>query len=449
MFSIENLLFQGENERVEFKQSFDKETIETITSFANTKGGVICIGIKDDATVCGVALGKESIQNYINQIKNSTEPSLIANIDQITIKDKTVLYIKIDEFPVKPVSFKGKYYKRVSNSNHQMRLTEISNMHLQSLQLSWDAYESVGIRYEDLDTDKIDTFIKKVNETKRFRLVDDRVVNLVKLNLLKELKPTNASKLLFAKEQTLYNIHIGRFKTPSMIIDDKMIKETLFEAVEKTMMYIISHIKVAFEFTGEVSRIEIFEYPIKALRELVLNAIVHRDYTSPIDTQIKIFDKKITIFNPGRLYGDITIAKLKTDSYQAQTRNKLIAEAFYLTGDIEKYGSGYIRVREEIASYSTMKFEYEEMGNGYLVSISYKEQKTTLKTTPKTTPKTTKEKLIEYIKENKNITREELALNLDISINGVKQHILNLKKENRLERVGGRKNGEWRVLLCD
>ena len=136
----------------------------------------------------------------------------------------------------------------------------------------------------------------------------------------------------------------------------------------------------AFEFTGEIQRTEIMEYPIEAIRELVINAIIHRDYTSPIDTQIKIFDNYITIFNPGLLYGDITIEKLKTDTYQAQTRNKLIAEAFYLTKDIEKYGSGYIRVREEISYYPTMKFEYEEMGNGYLVTVSYDRQKLVTKT---------------------------------------------------------------------
>jgi hypothetical protein len=70
-----------------------------------------------------------------------------------------------------------------------------------------------------------------------------------------------------------------------------------------------------------------------------------RDYTSPVDIQIKIFDQSISFFNPGKLYGDLTIEKLKRDDYQSRTRNRLIAEAFYLTRDIEKYGSGFIRVR--------------------------------------------------------------------------------------------------------
>ena len=319
-----SVIKNGENKTIEFKASFQKEVIESVVAFANSNGGKIIIGLDDS----------------------------------------------VDEFPIKPVGFKGKYYKRAHNSNHQMSLTEISNMHLQSLGLSWDAYESADSVYEDLDIEKIDKFFAKVNESGRFRLVGSREQNLQKLNLLKNNKPTNAAKLLFAKEQTWYNIHIGRFKTPSMILDDKMLRLTLFEAVEETIYYILSHIKVAFEFTGEIERTEIFEYPKKALRELVLNAIVHRDYTSPIDIQIKIFDNSITFFNPGKLYGDMTVEKLATDNYQAQTRNKLVAEAFYLTNDIEKYGSGYIRIRDEIANYPTMSLAYEEMGNGYLVTLS-------------------------------------------------------------------------------
>lgn len=148
-----------------------------------------------------------------------------------------------------------------------------------------------------------------------------------------------------------YNIHIGRFKTPSTIIDDRMIRATLFDAVEECMKYILSHMKVAFEFTGEIQRNEIFEYPLSAIRELVLNAVVHRDYTSPGDIQIKIFDKSVTFFNPGTLYDGLTVEQLKKDHYQSRIRNMLIAEAFYLTKVIEKYGSGYVRVRNEIAKY--------------------------------------------------------------------------------------------------
>jgi len=113
-----------------------------------------------------------------------------------------------------------------------------------------------------------------------------------------------------------------------------------------------------------------------------------------------------------------------------------------LTRDIEKYGTGYIRVRQELAAYPTMSFDYEESGDGYFVSVNYREQKTV--TTPKTTPKT-RERLLELIGRNSRVTREELAQQLGISINGVKQHILKLKKEGVLERIGGNRVGSWRI----
>ncbi len=445
--TIKSIISSGESLTTEFKQSFDKEAIETVSAFANTKGGYLIIGIKDNGTISGVTIGNESTQNYINQIKNATEPSLIVDIEVLKIDDKTILAIKVDEFPIKPVSFKGKYFKRVQNSNHQLNLTEISNMHLESLQLSWDAYEARDTSLEELDFDKIDRFFAKIKASGKFKLSDDRMQNLLKLNLIKDNKPTNAAKLLFAKEQTIYNIHIGRFKTPTMIIDDKMLKLPLYEAVEETMHIIISHIKVAFEFTGEISRNEIFEYPKKALRELVLNAIIHRDYTSPIDIQIKIFDQQITIFNPGRLYGNMTIEKLKTDNYQAQTRNKLIAEAFYLTDDTEKYGSGYARVREEIASYPTMKLEYEEMGNGYLVTISYEKQKISSDVNGGVNGGVNGvvNELLEFIKNNPNLRANEISEHTKTPLRTIQRWLKQLKDKNKIKFIGSPKNGGYVV----
>ncbi len=228
---------------------------------------------------------------------------------------------------------------------------------------------------QQLSKQKISRFLKRVKQGGRFKAEGEQSAVLEKLGYLKGGVPTHAAVILFGKNDPPYSLHIGRFKTPSMIIDDRMIRGTLFEAAEEAMQFIISHLKVAFEITGKIQRNEIFEYPVSALRELLLNAVVHRDYTSPTDIQIKIFDNAITFFNPGKLYGGLTIEELKTDSYQSRTRNKLIAEAFYLTHDIEKYGSGYLRVRREIAEYPTMTFDYRESGDGYLARLEYSEQR--------------------------------------------------------------------------
>ena len=443
---IQRLIAQGESDVLEFKTSFGKDVIETLCAFANHRGGTVLVGVSDEGGVVGTNYGNESLQVWVNEIKQSTTPPIIPDVEMIAIHKKSIVIFRVSEFPVKPVAFRDRYFKRVANSNHRLSLTEIANIHIQSLQLSWDAYPDDQATAKDLSPRKMKTFLKRVKEGGRFKGEGNWQVILEKLGYLKNRIPTHAAMILFAKNDPPYQLHIGRFKTPSTIVDDRMIRGTLFEVVEEAMRFIISHLKVAFEITGEIQRREIFDYPVPALRELLLNAVVHRDYTSPTDIQIKIFDNAITFFNPGRLYGDLTIEKLKTDCYQSRTRNKLIAEAFYLTRDIEKYGSGYIRVRREIADYPTMRFDYEESGDGYFVSVSYQQQKTvtTPKATPKATPKT-REQLLDLIVQNNRITRDELAQILEISVNGVKQHILKLKKDGLLARVGGHRFGVWQV----
>lgn len=139
-------------------------------------------------------------------------------------------------------------------------------MNLQSLQLSWDSYITPDKTIADLDSNKVNKFIQKVNTSGRFNMVDHWKQNLEKLKLISGNKITHAAWLLFSKENTSYNVHLGRFKTPSMIIDDKMFNGTLFEVVESTMNYLLGQIKVAFEITGKTTqRNEIFEYPLPAL----------------------------------------------------------------------------------------------------------------------------------------------------------------------------------------
>ena len=439
----------GENETVEFKSSFNNEVIETIVAFANAKGGQLFIGLSDEGTVRGVKIQPESIQKWINEIKTKTAPSIIPDAEIIEINEKTIVVLSINEYPIKPVSFKGRYYKRIKNANHLLSVNEISNLHTQSIQSSWDAFPHPLATLEDLDFIKVSQFIEKVNNGGRFSLPNNAIDALNKLKLIQNHKPVHAALLLFAKNNFNHNIHVGRFKTPTMILDDKMLKGDLFSLVEDTIRYIIGQIKVAFEISGQTSqRTEIFEYPIPAIRELVMNAIVHRDYMSPIDIQIKIFDQSITIFNPGKLFWNLTVEDLKTDHYQSNTRNKLIAEAFYLTKDIEKYGSGFIRVRKEIRTYPTMHYEYNEIANGFLVELRYEKQKVVEKVVEKVVGKLTENQasIIKLIENNAHISAKEIAIIINMSARKVQENIAKLKALGILERIGAAKGGYWQII---
>ncbi len=363
------LLSSGESELVEFKSSFDREAIETLAAFANSSGGTVLIGVSDTGQIRGISVGKETLNEWLGQIKSSTSPSLIPDIHAVETNRKTVVIISIPPFPVKPVACKGKYFKRIASSNHQMPLSQIADMYLQSLQISWDSYPHEQAGLDDLDIQQIADFIAEVNTNGRFQLDESPLSALEKLRLIRGGQPTHAAMLLFATQPLWYNVRIGRFKNVATIIDDHQITATLFSAVDQTMQVIKSHLSLSYQFDGGVKRIETWEYPLPALREAVLNAVVHRDYSNPSDIQIKIFDDRITIFSPGKLYGDLTVEKIRANNYQSNLRNKLVAEAFYLTRRIEKYGSGFARIYQELRLFSHISFVIEEIANGLLVSF--------------------------------------------------------------------------------
>lgn len=265
--------------------------------------------------------------------------------------------------------------------------------------------------------------------------------------LIKENGVTNAAMILFSKENLFYNVHVGRFKTQSFIIDERMIRGNLFDVVDETVRFINSHLKVAFEITGiTTQRTEIFEYPTAAIRELILNAVIHRDYLSPSDVQIKIFDQSISFYNPGDLYGRVTIKDLAEDSYTSEFRNKLIAEAFYLTKDIEKYGTGFFRVRKELQLYPTMSLQCHEQGGGFVTQLAYTEQKVSTNILNGTVNKDRLNIILKEISKNNHVSIESLTGIVSVSRRTMIRDLNKLKEQGRLVRVGSDKVGYWEVL---
>ena len=212
-----------ETQHIEFKSGFNDSVIETLAAFANSKGGKVLTGVNDDGSLnTNFTYGNETFQKWINEIKVKTQPSIIPDVEFIDYNGNKTVALIIQEFPLKPISFKGRYYKRVKNSNHQLTALEIADLSMQSLQVSWDSYPAHNLSIDDIDLKKADKFIQKVNTIGRFKLEGTTVENLEKLRLISNSKITNAAYLLFAKNDTSYNVHLGRFKTPSYIIDDKM-----------------------------------------------------------------------------------------------------------------------------------------------------------------------------------------------------------------------------------
>ena len=130
---ILNIIKRGESDSLEFKASFCKEVIESIVAFSNTKGGKVIIGVLDNKDIAGISLSDESIQTWLNQIKQNTSPQVIPDVLTIEIGDKTIVVFDVMEYPIKPVAYRNKYFRRIANSNHLMSLDEITNEHLKTI----------------------------------------------------------------------------------------------------------------------------------------------------------------------------------------------------------------------------------------------------------------------------------------------------------------------------
>ncbi len=357
---VEEILRRGECETIEFKEKFGKETIETIVAMANSRGGYVLIGVQDDGEVLGVSIGKNTLANWANEISQNTEPRIIPQIESIRYGEKNIVMIRVDEHPIKPVFFRGRAYIRVGASNRRMTQREITEMFESSTGTSWDYYvvdESMGI----LDKDAISKFAKMA---KLDRYGTDEILR--KLHLVREGKPTRAAVLLFGKNvQDIFMnavVRVGRFKD-SEILDSVDVDGNLFSQVENVMDVVKKHLNRKF-IIRETKREEVWDYPMIALREGIINAVIHRDYRRPEEIQIKIYDDHLTIWNPGSLPFDLTVEDLYRE-HPSHPRNKLIAETFYLAGYIEKWGSGTLRIINAMKKRGLPEPVIRHLGEGF------------------------------------------------------------------------------------
>ena len=340
-----------ESDTVEFKEAFDREAVVTAGAFANTRGGAIMVGITDRGKVIGALIGVESLKEWANTISQSTEPRLIPEMEIQTHEGKPVVAIRFKENPLKPVSVRGRCYRRVGSSNRVMQPHEIAGMHLQSIGSSWDLTRVPAATLADLDLARVTDYIKKANETGRRKIAPGESPQTVleKIGLFQNNKPTWAAILLFGKEPQRFlsqaTVHCGLFDTDEIsVLDDRMVSGTIIEQVDDAMEFIRKNIRVAFVMTGEPARKQVWDYPVEALREAVINAVCHRDYTINSVVEIRIIRDSLKVWSPGRLAPGITMPDLFI-SHASVLRNKGIAQVLYDIGWIERWGSGIQKMR--------------------------------------------------------------------------------------------------------
>lgn len=431
--TIKKLNF-NESETVEFKTSLSEidQILETVSAFSNTNGGVIYIGVTDNGTISGVTIGKGTLEVLANEIKLNTDPRVFPNIEIDEIESLTIIQVSVQEYPIKPVWSREKVFLRVGKTNQKASAEKIREMIALNTPFHWDRQVLTEHNLSDISEEDVKSFIHLSNEERNSILETGRNIKsqLDRLNLLHNDKLTNAAILLFGKTpQIIYPrsiVKCAKFTGNEAIdfIDMQDIKGTLISLVPEVLNFIRKHINVSINISGKAQREEIWEYPKEALREAVINAICHRNYEDTGNVQIRIFDDRLEIWNPGTLPEGITIDSLKGD-HRSRPRNELIARCFYLIKYIEQWGTGTNRIINSCKEAGLQEPLFEVKDNDFIITFYRGTERVKVAELPVKLNDTQK-KLIRYIQKHKKAKTSELQKHLDVSIQLVRRYLSDL-----------------------
>lgn len=426
-----------ENQNIEYKEGWRDEYIKWICGFANSKGGDMFIGVDDKGNVVGIQNAKKLSEDLPNKIKDIL--GILVDIDILEEKEKTYIKINVDAYPY-PVSYKGNYYIRIGATNQELKGAPLDKFLLQKQGLKWDGTPEPYTKLENLSEQSFDIFKSRASETQRVdeniqKYSNDEVLDKLNLYMPNGMLKKAAVLLFHPRPDKIFtgaSIKIGFFRTDDDLAYQDEILGSLFEQVDKIMDLLqTKYLSAKIEYQG-LQRKETLPIPIEALREAVLNAIIHKDYSSGIPIQISVYDNKLMIWNEGELPQDWTVAKLKI-KHPSRPYNPDIANAFFRAGLIESWGRGTIKIINEMrkAQLPAPNFKYDDSG----VYIIFSFGKVDLE-----------KQILDLISENTKITVVKLAEILETNDKKIKRTLKELQDKKLLERIGTNRSGEWKIL---
>ncbi len=373
--SIKKAVVPPEGEVVELKQSLAewKEIVETCAAFATAKGGRIFAGITSSGKVRGVHLGKGTLEDLANKITNNTSPRLVPSISTRHQDGKTLIVIEVRESPTKPAYAFDRPFRRSGRTNQRLSPVEASELYLESRGLTWDETTVTDTGLKDVDPVAVRHFLTLAKAERRWEVGSSTPIPKVlrQLGLIRNGKLTVAGLLLFGKDPQQFMpqaaLRCARFKGDDTVdfLDMKVIEAGLMEQIEEAVAFVKRHISMAAEIT-DLERKELWEYPLDAVREAIVNAVCHRDYASTGNVQVRIFDHGLEVWNPGSLPPGLSVADLRR-IHESKPRNKLIARVFFLARYIEQFGTGTRRMIQDCLASGLPEPEFESRSDTFRV----------------------------------------------------------------------------------
>ena len=347
-----------EDQHIEFKESWHDEYTRYVSAFCNTQGGVLYIGLNDNGTVVGIEHPEKLIERLPNFIAQKTGIMPLVHLKESNGKE----YLEIEVQPsAMPISVHGRYYTRSGSVTSELQGNQLNMFLAAKMGLTWESVVEEDFSLDDIDIETVERFkLLAKDRVPSIEQETDILALMKRLNLVVGGRFKRAAVVLFGKNVQKYvlqaRIKIGKFLSETEVLTTDIIEGNLIQQVDRALdilrtKYLLSYISY------------------EALREALLNSIIHREYFVSSEIQIRIYDDKLVMGNEARLQ-DITVEDLSRP-HPSRPHNKLIADVFYKAGFIESWGRGTQRIIDNCVAegLSAPVYEYK-MGFLYLTFMS-------------------------------------------------------------------------------
>jgi ATP-dependent DNA helicase RecG len=376
---LRQLVAQGESERLEFKKTTGelKDGMATVCAMLNGRGGRVLFGVTPSGKIVGQEVTDNTLQEVAQAIRKLEPPALLEQ-RQVRIRDKLqVLILETDPGPAGPYAFDGRAYQRVGPTTSRMPQAEYERLLLVRTHSvhRWESQPATGYTLDDLDTKEIEKTVRSAVEAGRLEaIVTTPGEALDRLHLRLDGTLLRAAVVLFSQrllpDYPQCSLRMARFKgtTKTEFLDQRQLEGHAFRLLEDADLFLKRHLPVAGRIQPEeFERHDQPVYPPLGLREALVNALCHRDYSIPGGAMhVAIFDDRLEITSTGLLPPGITVADLKRE-HVSRPRNPLIAEVFFRRGLIERWGRGTQKIVELCVAAGQPEPEFEEQAGSVVV----------------------------------------------------------------------------------
>ena len=428
----------SEKQYIEYKRIWKNEYLKWICGYANAQSGKLYIGMDDNGKLVGVNDSKKLLEDIPNKVRDVL--GILVDENLYETDEGNYIEIVVEPYPY-AVNYKGHYFYRSGSTRQELKGAALDKFLLQKKGKQWDGVPIPNVSVADLKHETFDFFKKK--GVRSLRLSEDSAKDtpvqlLQNLRLMEGEFLKRAALLLFHPDPEKYvtgaYIKIGFFESDADLIFQDEVHGNLFEQIETTVDLLFSkYIKALISYEG-ISRVETYEYPKDAVREALLNAVAHKDYSSGATIQISVYDDKLMIWNAGQLPKDWTVETLLR-KHASNPYNPDIANALFRSGYIESWGRGISKMTNLCMEAGLPKPEFEYDATG--LWVTFRKDIYTIDQLEKIGLTSRQVKAVLFAKENGKITNSDYQKIASVSKRTATNDLTELVERHKvLKKIG-------------